>query len=97
MLNNNCIRFDWATIKKARDAYVLRLNGIYEKNQERSGVTLFNGEARFVAPRMLQIGDQVITVAREINHADISNSITAASCKTLLINVFFANSRALIL
>ena len=30
--------FDWKTIKKARDAYVLRLNGIYHRNLDASGI-----------------------------------------------------------
>jgi len=39
---------DWAALKENRDAYILRLNGIYEKNLERRGVTYINGRAQFV-------------------------------------------------
>lgn len=35
--------FDWGKIKEMRDAYVKRLNGIYHRNVENSGVTLVYG------------------------------------------------------
>lgn len=34
---------DWLKIKNMRDAYVRRLNGIYHRNVEKSGVTLVYG------------------------------------------------------
>ncbi|RYZ10121.1 MAG: glutathione-disulfide reductase [Myxococcales bacterium] len=51
-------RVDWAVLKRARDQYVQRLNGIYERNVELDGVRLFRGEARFVAPGLVQVGDE---------------------------------------
>jgi glutathione reductase (NADPH) len=39
---------DWALLKEKRDAYVLRLNGIYEGNLAKRGVTLIRGRAQFV-------------------------------------------------
>ena len=46
-------RRPWATaigrrLKRKRDAYVLRLNGIYERNLAAKGVTYVRGAARFV-------------------------------------------------
>ncbi|MGH8171189.1 MAG: FAD-dependent oxidoreductase, partial [Steroidobacteraceae bacterium] len=38
---------DWASLKEKRDAYVLRLNGIYESNLAKRGVTLVRGRAHF--------------------------------------------------
>ena len=38
---------DWAMLKEKRDAYVLRLNGIYEGNLAKRGVTLIRGRAAF--------------------------------------------------
>lgn len=35
--------FDWGKLKEMRDAYVKRLNGIYHRNVEKSGVTLVYG------------------------------------------------------
>lgn len=40
--------FNWPMIKTKRDAYVKRLNGIYEKNLERENVEYVYGYAQFV-------------------------------------------------
>jgi glutathione reductase (NADPH) len=39
---------DWPTLKRKRDAYVLRLNGIYERNLAAKGATYVPGAARFL-------------------------------------------------
>merc|ERR1740139_872888 len=44
----DAVGFDWAHIKRARDAYVSRLNGIYGANLKKSGVDLLEGTASFV-------------------------------------------------
>jgi len=49
------IEFNWKHIKEARDAYVKRLNGIYAKNLDSSGVTTFHGHARFVGPNQVEV------------------------------------------
>jgi len=49
---------DWAAIKSRRDAYVKRLNGIYESNLDSSGVTLIEGAARFVDAHTVAVGDE---------------------------------------
>jgi glutathione reductase (NADPH) len=41
------ISFDWNFIKQNRDRYIKRLNGIYERNLENSGVTRIMGLASF--------------------------------------------------
>ena len=42
---------DWPLLKEKRDAYILRLNGIYEGNLAKRGVTLVRGRAQFVDAR----------------------------------------------
>jgi glutathione reductase (NADPH) len=42
---------DWPLLKAKRDAYVLRLNGIYEDNLGKRGVTLIRGRAHFADAR----------------------------------------------
>ena len=37
---------DWAALKQRRDSYVLRLNGIYERNLDKRGVTLIRGHGQ---------------------------------------------------
>lgn len=44
---------DWAKLKQGRDAYVLRLNGIYERNLERKSIVTLRETARFSGPREL--------------------------------------------
>jgi len=48
---------DWAALKSRRDAYVERLNGIYESNLDRSGVTYIAGAARFVDAHTVAVAD----------------------------------------
>lgn len=40
--------FDWSLIKEKRDAYVTRLNGIYENNLKREKVDFVYGFAQFL-------------------------------------------------
>ena len=49
---------DWASLKARRDAYVTRLNGIYENNLDRRGVDFIHGAAHFVDPHTLAVGDE---------------------------------------
>lgn len=55
---------DWATLKSRRDAYVKRLNGIYERNLDNSGVTYLEGAGRFVDAHTVQVGDAEYTADR---------------------------------
>jgi len=53
--------FDWKAIKDARDAYVRRLNGIYDNNLKNNGVTAIEGFASFDGPKQVRVGDAVYT------------------------------------
>jgi glutathione reductase (NADPH) len=46
---------DWAELKSKRDAYVLRLNAIYERNLKTKGVEYVRGAARFVDAHNLEV------------------------------------------
>jgi glutathione reductase (NADPH) len=52
---------DWAALKAARDAYVARLNGIYESNLGRKNIDWIRGAARFVDAHTLGVGEQRLT------------------------------------
>ncbi|NXC41635.1 GSHR protein, partial [Penelope pileata] len=43
------IRFNWRTIKEKRDAYVKRLNNIYENNVTKAGIDIIRGYGKFTA------------------------------------------------
>jgi glutathione reductase (NADPH) len=51
-------RHDWAALKAARDAYVARLNGIYETNLARSRVSLVRGWAKLVDAHTVLVDGQ---------------------------------------
>jgi len=47
---------DWGALKKSRDAYIERLNGIYENNLGRKDIDVIHGQARFVDRHTLDVG-----------------------------------------
>ena len=48
--------FSWSALRRARDAYVERLNGVYARNLKTAGVSRYEGTARFVGPRTVEAG-----------------------------------------
>lgn len=55
------VKFNWATVKKSRDDYVKRLNGIYFNNLQKDNVEYIKGHATFTGPREVTVGDQKYT------------------------------------
>ncbi|KAH0550877.1 GTP-binding protein gtr1 [Trichoglossum hirsutum] len=62
--------FDWTTFKHKRDAYVKRLNGIYEKNLHNDGVEYIHGWGRLLSKNEAEItlddGKKEIVRAKKI-------------------------------
>jgi glutathione reductase (NADPH) len=54
-------RFDWSGFRRRRDAYIERLNGIYDANLKKEGVHQISGRARFVGPEKLEVSGRVLT------------------------------------
>ncbi len=52
---------DWPLLKEKRDAYVLRLNGIYEGNLAKRGVSLIRGRAHFADRRTVAVAGAELT------------------------------------
>lgn len=52
---------DWPTLKRKRDAYVERLNGIYETNLAKRKVELLRGTASFVGAHGIEIDGQTLS------------------------------------
>ena len=48
---------DWAALKSGRDAYVRRLNGIYQRNLERKSIDRVHGSGRFNGSNEIIIDD----------------------------------------
>ncbi len=55
---------DWAEVKRRRDAYIARLNGIYETNLGKRGVTTIVGHARFVDANTIEVDGNRYTAER---------------------------------
>ena len=55
---------DWSVVKERRDAYITRLNGIYERNLGNSGVTMIPGAATFVDAHTVAVGDDEYAAER---------------------------------
>lgn len=51
--------FDWTTLIANKDREIGRLNGIYGRLLENSGVTLLNGHARIAAPHQVEVDGKV--------------------------------------
>ena len=49
---------DWAMLKHKRDAYILRLNGIYERNLANRKVELIRGRGQVVAPGVVEVNGE---------------------------------------
>ncbi|CEG66502.1 Putative GlrA [Rhizopus microsporus] len=49
------VKFNWSMLKAKRDAYIKRLNGIYDNNLSKDKVEYFHGHASFVNPSTLSI------------------------------------------
>jgi len=49
---------DWHKLKSSRDVYIHRLNGIYARNLETSGVNVKQGVARFVSPDSVEVNEE---------------------------------------
>ncbi|KAJ5676732.1 Glutathione reductase [Penicillium maclennaniae] len=58
------IKIDYHKFKTTRDAVIKRLNGAYERNWGNEGIDLVHGRARFVEPKVIEVGQQDGSVAR---------------------------------
>jgi glutathione reductase (NADPH) len=57
---------DWAKLKAGRDAYVRRLNGIYERNLERKQVALVRSRGVFRGPREILDANGEVYAAQHV-------------------------------
>ena len=54
-------KFAWQEFKDARDAFIAKLNSIYENNLAKAEIDFFHGKARFVGEKQVQVGEEIIT------------------------------------
>jgi glutathione reductase (NADPH) len=53
------LTLDFAAFKAKRDGYVLKLNGIYERNVSNANIRYVKGTATFVSDKVVKVGDQL--------------------------------------
>ncbi len=62
--------FDWSTFKQKRDAYIHRLNGIYERNLNNDKVEYVHGWAKVISPNSVEVtlddGTKAVVNAKKI-------------------------------
>ena len=51
---------DWAMLRERRDAYVTRLNGIYERNLANKKITLVRGHAEFAGAHTVRVNGETL-------------------------------------
>ena len=56
--------FNWTQLVEDREAYIRRLNGIYEKNLTGENVEMLNGHGSLIDAHTVQIGDKQVTAER---------------------------------
>ena len=56
--------FDWKKMLTAVNGEVERLNGIYERMLDKSGVKLFRTYARLLDPHTIEVGEEKVTAAK---------------------------------
>src|SRR5579859_4991933 len=52
---------DWALLKSKRDAYVQRLNAIYESNLTKRHIEIVRGRGHFADSRTVEVADRTLT------------------------------------
>ena len=52
---------DWSVLKRKRDAYIVRLNGIYARNLAAKGVAHVQGAARFIDAHTVEVNGERMT------------------------------------
>jgi len=55
------LTLDFPAFKTKRDNYVKKLNGIYRRMADNSGLTYVEGTASFVSDKVVKVGDQLYT------------------------------------
>ncbi|KAJ1913446.1 Glutathione reductase [Mycoemilia scoparia] len=58
------IGFNWNAIKQSRDAYVKRLNGIYDRNVAKDGVEYIEGMGTIVGQNKVKVNDTIYEASK---------------------------------
>ena len=70
---------DWAALVARREAYIRRLNGIYERNLDNKDVTLMRGTGRLTGTHSVRVGEKEMTADRIVMQSAPPSSACAAA------------------
>ena len=73
---SGAVHFDWGYLQRARDAYIERLNAIYERNMLNSGVTRLVGKASLVRSESGESEVDVMVSPIENGNSSTASEIT---------------------
>ena len=59
-INISGVEHDWLALKTRRDAYVKRLNNIYENNLSNDGIQMFKGTGKIIGQGQVQVNADII-------------------------------------
>lgn len=60
-VDDDALKFDWKGVKKARDRYIERLNGIYERGLDKLNITRVMGWASFESNNSIKVNNEIYT------------------------------------
>jgi glutathione reductase (NADPH) len=81
------LHFSLAELKRRRDEYIARLNGIYQKNLEGSNVKLIRGRARFEGPHRVVVEGGPADGGGEATVVEAEHILVATGSRPALPNV----------
>lgn len=74
-------KFSWQVLKEGRDAYIKRLNGIYESNVQKASVDYIRGTARMMSKTSVEVDGKaieakkiLIAVGKAISNPEFGNT-----------------------
>lgn len=76
------VKFSWPFLKKVRDSYIERLNGIYETNLRKAGVDIVQGRGELIESGRVKVGEVVYEAKKVLiatgSHADWPENVPGA-------------------
>lgn len=81
-MSQSNVKFSWTHLKRVRDSYIERLNGIYENNLKKSGIDIVQGRGELISAGRVRVGDVIYESKKVLiatgSHADWPDNIPGA-------------------
>lgn len=81
-LSQSPVKFSWSHLKRIRDSYIERLNGIYENNLKKAGIDIVQGLGELLSAGRVRVGEIVYESKKILiatgSHADWPDNVPGA-------------------